>query len=151
MFQHVLFATILVGGVASREVRQPDQQVHWSATVERISPHDVILRLDAVLAPTWYIYSQEKGGVAAATRISFDSAGEFIPVGGIREAGAAVTYYDEVYETTVTHYAGTVVFEQRVMVPLPDITITATVRYVSCNGHVCVPATSILTFDIKPD
>lgn len=151
MFQQVLFATILLGGVATGHGAESDQQVQWSATIERITLHDVILRLEAALAPKWFIYSQQKSSGAASTTISFDSAHEFIPVGGIREAGAAVTYYDEVYETTVTHYAGSVVFEQRVMVPFPDITITATVRYVSCNGHVCVPAIRTLTFDIEPD
>jgi hypothetical protein len=95
-----------------------------------------MLRLDATLAPGWYIYAQttKKSRGGPATRIAFDSEGEFIPVGTASESGDDLSYYDDVYEMILTRYADHVSFEQRILVPLPDIVVRATVHYVACNG-----------------
>jgi hypothetical protein len=153
MFYRTLWSLLLLSGVVFQDSERKDLPVTWVATVERVSPHDFMLRLDATLAPGWYIYAQttKKSRGGPATRIAFDSEGEFIPVGTASESGDDLSYYDDVYEMILTRYADHVSFEQRILVPFPDIVVRATVHYVACNGHVCMPAEKTFNFHIKPE
>lgn len=56
------------------------------------------------------------------------------------EAGEAVTRWEPVFEVETTYYYGEVAFVQQVELKSPPpVSLTGTVRFMSCNGEYCTP------------
>lgn len=125
--------------------------VAWQTRTEHISPWDVVLVTEAQMAPGWCIYSVANGDNGPPpTRFQYRASGNFRLAGKTEEHGGFTRYYDDVFESEVASAPGVVRYTQRLQLLVPETTVEASVNYLVCNDHTCIPAQHDLFFSIKP-
>jgi len=114
--------------------------VTWSYKVIPGNKPEVVLHIDADIAPGWHIYSLNlKPGGPMPTRFTFDQQKGYSLVGKTHEEGNAVRYYDKLYEMEITWYANKVGYTQHLIVNQETTSIKGVVEYMVCNDHICIP------------
>jgi len=133
----VFFIHLSVMVDAQREQPSP---VTWSYQVISANISEVVLHIDAQIAPGWHIYSLHlQPGGPIPTRFTFDPHKGYSLVGVMNEEGDAVRYYDKLYEMDITWYANKVGYTQRLIINKPNVSIKGIVEYMVCNEHICIP------------
>jgi DsbC/DsbD-like thiol-disulfide interchange protein len=114
--------------------------VNWSHTLEQKSESEIMLKLNAKMAPGWFLYSQHiQDGGPVPTQVSFNPSQEYVCVGPVEEKGKQIRYYDEIYDLEIIRYAETVMFQQKFRLDQPVTTLIGKIEYMICNNEVCVP------------
>lgn len=138
---HLFFVT------SSAQVREP---IQWRFDYEIVNPSRVTVHAKATLAPGWHIYSQflEEGGPMSTT-LTIESNDELHCIGNAQEKGEAKRFYDSLYEMDIVWYANAVSFEQSIQIGHVPIEVKGSVRYMTCNDHLCIPGSCSFSLPIK--
>jgi thiol:disulfide interchange protein DsbD len=116
------------------------QPVRWHFQSDPTTNNELVLTLNARIAPGWHLYSQfmEEGG-PIPTRISFERSNDYVLAGATEEKGEAVKFRDDTYEMEITWYTAQVAFLQKIRLIQPVTAVNGVVEYMACNDHICVP------------
>ncbi len=133
--RYILFTMYIAALMAAQPA-----PVTWNYKLIQGDMPEVVLHIDAQIAPGWHIYSLNiQPGGPLPTRFVFDQDRGYSLAGKMNEAGNAIRYYDKLYEMEITWYAEKVSYTQRLAVNQPASSITGRVNYMVCNEHVCIP------------
>ncbi len=120
---------------------QENAFVQWKFYSKPFSNQEVVLIMEAKIAPGWHLYSQflEEGG-PMPTSFKFQQSDHYKVIGQPQENGNLSRFRDDIYEMEITWYTHEVSFLQRVQLFQPGATVNGIVEYMVCNKHSCVPA-----------
>ena len=134
--------------VASTLSAQPRQRLQWTGRV--IAPADlavgqtVTLELTARIDLHFHIYSVVPTAKPAGlpTTIDLDPEAKGLePVGGIEEIGKKQTKYDDIFETDVSYFEGSITLRRVYRVTAPAALLVGYVRYQVCDSVSCTNGT----------
>ena len=103
---------------------------------------EVILTFEGTIDPGYYTYSATppEDMPSLGTFFDLDDESKGIEVAGsLKEEGKKKTKYEEVFETNVDYYTGTVTFRQALRITEANPKIEGYLSFQSCNDSGCVP------------
>jgi len=141
-----VFIILLTALVILTYAQQPEP-VSWSTRVKKTDPETVEIRLEATISKSWHIYSQTTpAGGPLPTNLKLSRNPLIIAQGGFKEVGNLLKKKEEVFGIDVFYYEDSVAFVQQVKLKTKAGTsVSATVKYMVCNDHECIPVTRQLT------
>lgn len=99
------------------------------------------IRITVSVEEPWHIYSMKTPDDGPfPTKVTFKKNPIVILNGSVKEEGDLIEKHEEVFDTQVKYYEGTVVFIQKITVKGKAKTnITGTIEYMLCNEEQCMP------------
>ncbi len=142
---------LLISASMSAQMYNP---VKWSASVEKISDKEYILKAQAVIQSGWHLYGQyiEEGGPSpTAFRFKTDKK-NFELIGKTTEEKGHETV-DKIFDMKIKYFEDKAVFTQKIKFTSDDISsIKAEVDFMVCDDSNCLPpSTEELTFKISSE
>jgi len=132
-----LFSTLL-----SAQILEP---VKWEFQTEKLSEDEYQLKFIALVDDNWAIYSQdipEDGPIP--TSFNFDKSDAFTLVDNVVESDEnKVTKHDSVFDMTLSKFYKRAEFTQIVKLSNPNVTITGTLNFMTCDDKRCLPPTDV--------
>lgn len=142
---------LLISASMSAQMYNP---VKWSASVEKISDKEYILKAQAVIQSGWHLYGQyiEEGGPSpTAFRFKTDKK-NFELIGKTTEEKGHETV-DKIFDMKIKYFEDKAIFTQKIKFTSDDISsIKAEVDFMVCDDSNCLPpSTEELTFKISSE
>lgn len=137
--------------VATVFTSNAQNEVSWSTSVEQ-NENGATLVINAILEPTWHLYSQnlasDEGPIA--TEFTFTESESYSLVGTVEESEVH-TEFEPVFDMEVSYFEGTAEFRQQIKILSDEaFTINAEVMYMICNDGGCLfPDPEQLAFGIN--
>lgn len=101
------------------------------------------LRIDAVIAEGWHVYSTDlEDGPTAAMLVVEKIEGAHLG-GKLAFKGKEITKYDEMFGMDVRYFEREVTFVQRVVIERADYKIEGYFQYGACDDESCMPPTDV--------
>lgn len=126
--------------------------VQWTFTDNKVADKTYELKMTAVVASPWHIYSQAtpEGG-PVPTKVTFNKNPLILLQGSPEEKGNVIKKYEDVFNVDVIYFDRKVEFVQRVKLKGNAKTkLSGTVEYMVCNDTQCLPPTQVpFNFDLK--
>jgi thiol:disulfide interchange protein DsbD len=143
----ILLCLMLVGfNVLSA---QAPKVVKWEVTKGAIDDDVVEIHINAEIDNKWKLYSQHTAdGGPVPTSFTFFPSDSYELVGEVKELSDAIVNHDELFEIEVTSFVKSADFVQKVKLKDGKSIIKGEIRYMTCNGHQCLPPQDI-PFEIK--
>lgn len=140
---------VLLSAIASNSNAQSFRRVSWVYEWSQTTAGEGFLRLTALLAPGWHIYSQhmDEGG-PLPTRIKINPGDDYSLIGTAVEKGNVFTFYDSLYEMNITWYEVEVSFLQRMSLSRMPAEIRGKIQYMVCNNTQCIPQEHPFTLQV---
>lgn len=143
-----IYCVLCFTHVKAQRVNQP---VQWFFTTVSVSDKKAKLIFTANLADEWHIYpqfTQSQGPMP--TVFTFLPDGNYSLNGKMKESGAPVKKYDNVFMMEVVRYDKTVVFSQDIDLQSPVAVIRGKIAFMSCTYSYCRPPEEIeFTMQVK--
>jgi DsbC/DsbD-like thiol-disulfide interchange protein len=129
---------------------QDSSPISWTCQWNYVSGRKGTIAITASLAPGWHLYSQNiaEGG-PIPTRLEFLKSDDFDTVGKAEEHGKPFTYYDSLYEMSITTYAYEVAFLQKISLNKPKATVKCKAAFMLCNDNQCIPSKESFTIPVS--
>jgi hypothetical protein len=121
------------------------EEVSWTFTAKKTAGNTYELRISAIMAESWCIYSKDtpEGG-PLPTAIKFENHPMIIRNGSINEVGALQAKHEEIFDVDVLYYKDRVMFVQSVTLKKPIKTkVMGTVEFTACNDVQCLSPKTI--------
>jgi len=120
---------------------QSSKEVTWATSAKKLSDKSYEVHMTATIGGDYHIYSQRPGGDGPIpTSFKFTKNPLVTPVGTVKEVGKAVKKLESAWGFEVIYYEKTVDFV--VIVNLKGnakTNLAATVEYMVCDDHQCLP------------
>lgn len=121
---------------ASAQIVTP---VTWSYAQKKISRTEAVVYLKATIQDGWHIYSQNvKPGGPLKTTITFDPAKNYVRTGVTTEP-KPLSKFEKVFDMNVGYFEKQVVFQQRIKLNAPSVTVSGTIEFMVCDQSRCLP------------
>jgi hypothetical protein len=123
---------------------QMAEPVSWSFTAEKINESEYEITLTANIENGWYVYSQDlpkRGPVP--TQINFDNNPNVVYEGKPQEVGTKKEDFDANFNMAVIKLTGRTKFVQKAKLVGGVPTIHGKLKYMTCNGEMCMPPKNI--------
>lgn len=134
-----LILFIFLGGLTLTGRGQILKPVQWSYAAKKISNTTAVVLLKATMKPGWHIYSQHlQAGGPVRTSFTFARSSGYSLIGQTREA-KPLTRMESVFHMNVRYFERSVIFQQRIRLKMPGVTVKGTVEYMTCNDKQCLP------------
>ena len=117
--------------------------VKWSASVEKISDKEYILKAKAVIQSGWHLYGQyiEEGGPSPTAFTFKNTPKKFELVGKTTEEKGHETI-DKIFDMKIKYFEDKAVFTQKIKLISDVSSITADVDFMVCDDSNCLPPTT---------
>jgi len=121
-------------------IRQTPDPVKWSFSSKKINADTCEIHMKATIAKGWYLYSQFNEGGPGPSSFHFEKNKMVKMLDDVREVGKMQYKYEKMFDAKIREYSTTVEFIQKVgRKDSGDVTINGVVKYISCNGKLCLP------------
>ncbi|GAA3774091.1 thioredoxin family protein [Flavobacterium ginsengiterrae] len=128
--------------------------VKWSASVEKISDKEYILKAQAVIQSGWHLYGQyiEEGG-PSPTAFRFKTDKKNFELIGKTTEGKGHETVDKIFDMKIKYFEDKAVFTQKIKFTSDNISnVSADVDFMVCDDSNCLPpSTEELTFKISSE
>lgn len=129
---------------------QDSSPISWTCQWNYVSGMKGTVAVTASLAPGWHLYSQNiADGGPIPTTLEFLESDAFDTIGKVEERGTPATYYDSIYEMSITTYAYEVAFFQKISLNKPKATVKCHAAFMLCNDNLCIPAKETFTIPVS--
>ncbi|HWK02806.1 MAG TPA: protein-disulfide reductase DsbD domain-containing protein [Puia sp.] len=134
----LLLLAVLSGSVA---MAQSSKEVTWATSAKKINDKTYEVHMTATVGGDYHIYAQHPGGDGPIpTTFKFAKNPLITPSGTVKEVGKAVKKFESAWGFNVVYYEKTVDFVVNVNVKgSAKSSLTATVEYMVCDDHQCLP------------
>ena len=134
----LLLLAVLTGSLA---MAQSSKQVTWTTSAKKINDRTYEVHMTATVGGDYHIYSQHPGGDGPIpTTFKFTKNPLVTPAGTVKEVGKVVKKMETAWGFVVLYYEKTVDFVVNVNVKgSAKSSLTATVEYMVCDDHQCLP------------
>jgi DsbC/DsbD-like thiol-disulfide interchange protein len=134
----LLLLAVLSGSLA---IAQSSKEVTWTTSSKKINAQTYEVHMTAAVGGDYHIYSQHPGGDGPIpTSFKFKKSPLVTPVGIVKEVGKVVKKFESAWGYTVAYYEKEVDFVINVNVKgNAKASLAATVEYMVCNDHQCLP------------
>jgi hypothetical protein len=119
--------------------------VSWTFTTKKIDKKTYEVHIEAVIASSWKIYSQEtpEGGPVPTT-FNFTKNPLFLTDGTPKEVGTLKKMHEDVFDVDVMYYKEKVEFIQLVRLKKAAKTkLSGSLQYMACNDTQCLPPATV--------
>lgn len=150
MSKFLTLNSLIILFVSGVSFGQANEFVQWQFSSRPTPNKEIVLIMDAKIAPGWHLYSQfiEDGG-PMRTSFKFHQSDHYKVVGQPQENGKLSRFRDDIYEMEIAWYSDEVSFLQRIKLFRPGTTVTGIIEYMICNKHSCIPARKEFTVFIE--
>lgn len=127
------------------------EPVSWSYSSRTASGGEAVLVLKATLDPGWHLYSQfvDEGG-PIPTNFTFQESDDYRLIGEVEEKSPAEKVMDPNFGMEVLYFSGEAVFEQKIALNKPEVTVSGTVEFMVCDDSRCLPPEEVaFTIPVK--
>lgn len=122
---------------------QLENPVSWSYAAKKISSTEAIVYIKANIEDNWYLYSQNiKPGGPNKTVFTFPKSKDYVIVGNTIEPKAN-SKYENVFKMEVAYFKDQVVFQQKIKLNKPSVTVKGSVNFQVCDDKSCLPPTDV--------
>lgn len=122
---------------------QIETPVKWSYAAKKTGPNEAVLLIKATIEPGWHIYSLNiKDGGPVKTSFTFNKSTAFTIVGKLKEPKPSV-HFEKSFGMDVSYFEKGVIFQQRIKLKKPSVTIKGSLEFMTCNDHKCLPPADI--------
>ena len=119
---------------------QMAEPVQWSFTAEKVNDKEYNINLSANIADGWFVYSQHlEADGPVPTTIKFDQHPSLQLKGSTTEEGQKKEGFDQVFGMNIVKYTKTAHFSQKIIVKGNVESLKGQLRYMTCNGEMCMP------------
>lgn len=133
----VLVWLILINFVAKAQMIEP---VNWSYKSEQVGDNEYKISIIASIEAGWYMYSQDLNTeTPVPTRIQIENNTSVSLEGKTLEIGSKKDSYDSNFHVNVKQLSGRTVYVQRIKVAANTPSVKGSLRYMTCNGQMCMP------------
>lgn len=126
--------------------------VKWSASVEKKSDKEYILKAQAIIQSGWHLYGQyiEEGG-PVATAFTFKNTSKKFELIGKTTEDKGHEVVDKIFNMKIKYFEDKAIFTQKIKFTSDEITsINAEVEFMVCDDSNCLPpSTEELIFKIS--
>lgn len=134
----ILVLSLFISTVAVFGQNNP---VRWSSSLEHINEKEAYIVFTAEIRPSWHLYNitvPEGGPIATTFTINNDN--NFDLIGDIFSEDKPVKSHDKSFNMLLEYYTNKVSFKQKIMI-IKNGKINASVRFMCCDDHQCIPPT----------
>lgn len=137
-------ALILIGSIIQLcAYAQIETPVKWSYAAKKIGPNEAILLLKATIEPGWHIYSLYiKDGGPVKTSFTFKKSLFYSLIGKPTEPKPTV-HFEKSFGMDVSYFEKEVIFQQKIKLKQPAVTVKGSLEFMTCNDHKCLPPADI--------
>ena len=121
-----------------------EEPVHWSYKSEKVSDKEFDLVITAKIDRGWHVYSQfiEEGG-PIPTSFKFSPSSNYKLKGKVTENPKAISAFDKNFDMQIAWHKDKVDFRQRIVLDVPETTVTGVLEFMVCNDQKCLPPAEI--------
>ena len=125
-------------GIDYSKVADP---VQWAISTEKISETEYWIKYNAIITPTWKLYSQNSpDGGAQPMKFVFENAGKNYRLSGnVEEIGQLETKAEPLFKNKVLkYYHDKAEMRQRIVLDSPNAVISGYIDYQTCDAMQCL-------------
>jgi thiol:disulfide interchange protein len=125
-------------GIDYSQVADP---VQWAISTEKISDTEYWIKYNALITPTWKLYSQNSPeGGAQPMKFVFENAGTTYHLSGkVEEIGHLETKAEPLFKNKVLkYYHDKAEMRQKIVIDSPNAVITGYIDYQTCDASQCL-------------
>ena len=120
--------------------RQTPDPVKWTFSAKKISADTFEIHLRAAIAKGWRVYSLFNNGGPGPSSVDFEKHKGAKMINDTKEIGKLQVKFEKLFQSNVRGYSSSVDFVQTfARKNSGEINITGKVKYITCNGTLCLP------------